>query len=253
MKTLGAVIIDDEASNVELLEHYLKKYCAHVSILGTANSSDEAIELINEKKPQLLFLDIHLGENTAFDILDAIDYTKHKVIFVTGFNEYAIKAFKYNAIDYILKPIKIEELVAAVSKSVVDIEKDMFTSQIQLQLFSKTLNDKNHILDFIAISSTEEIDIVKLENILYLESEGRYTTFYKKDATKVLATKNMGEYESILPSKDFFRIHNTYMVNLNYIVKIGKTDGNFCEMVNGKTLPISRRRNEELIKLLNIR
>ncbi|GAA0739237.1 LytTR family DNA-binding domain-containing protein [Gaetbulibacter jejuensis] len=254
MEIIKAVIIDDENDNVELLEHFLKTYCPTITVVGKGNTVEEGINIISLQKPQLLFLDIELNNNnTAFDILDKVNYTSYKAIFVTAYNEYAIKAFKYNAVDYILKPINIDDLVNAVNKILIDIERSLYTSQIQMKLFSQSLNNLNEKLEVIAVPSLNQIDVVNLDSISYLESHERYTIFHKIDSSKVVASRNIGEYEAILPSKTFYRIHHSYLVNITKIVKINKSEGSYCEMINGIMLPISRRRNDGLSNLLMLK
>ncbi len=252
MKKADAVIIDDEKKNVKLLEHFLKTYCPQVNIIGTAFTKADSIKLIDEKKPQLVFLDIVLDTDTGFDVLDEISHEEFKVIFVTSHSEYAIRAFKYNAIDYVLKPISTEDLVIAVNKAYDDIENELFTTPDQLSHLSSSI-EKSTSLDFIALPSVDKIEFIKLEQIVYLKSDGRYTIFHLADGKKVVVAKNLGEYENFMDANNFFRIHNSYIVNLRHIIKINKASGSYCEMTNRDSLPIAKRRQEALSKFLRIK
>ncbi|MBL4662770.1 MAG: response regulator transcription factor, partial [Flavobacteriaceae bacterium] len=248
----NAVIIDDEINNINLLIHFIQKYCPLINTVGTASTKDEAITVINITKPKIVFLDIILDEGTGFDLLEEITYKKSKVIFVTAFDEYAIKAFKYNAIDYLLKPIEIEELVLAVNKACKDIDEGSFTRNNQINKLNDSLNNKVE-LDFIAVPSLKKIDFVKLEDIIYLKSSGRYTDFFLKNNRKITASRNLGEFENIIDKTLFFRIHNSYIVNLRHVLNINKADGNYCKMSTQESIPIAKRRQEALHRFLRIK
>ncbi len=252
MQSLRAIVVDDEINNNDLLIHFLKQYCPYVNVVGSAVTKAEAIEIINEIKPDLLFLDIVLDQGSGFDVLENVDYSMTRVIFVTAFNEFAVKAFRYNAVDYIMKPIEIEELISAVAKAYKDIENSLFTDNKQIDILSKTIQDYDD-LNIIAIPSMDKVDFIKLEDILYFKSEGRYTNFYLKNNKKIVATKNIGDYEKTLENTYFFRIHNRYIINLMHVNNINKAAGNYCEMANGDLLPIAKRRQDELNRFLGLK
>ncbi|MEL6811621.1 MAG: LytTR family DNA-binding domain-containing protein [Bacteroidota bacterium] len=252
MEKIKAIIVDDEENNVKLLEHFVENYCSFVDVVRTVLTKEEAIRQIDVVEPQLIFLDIMLDSGTGFEVLEEATFKNYKVIFVTAFSDYAIKAFKYHAIDYILKPIDIEALVAAVNKAYKEIEKEQFTNEAQVTMLYNSMHN-NLPLDFIAIPSLEKIEFIKFDEIIYFKSDGRYTEFYLLDGRKIVATKNLGEYESIVDGSMFFRTHKSYMVNLKHLKNINKAAGNYCEMVNGATLPIAKRRHESLQKLLGLR
>ena len=180
------------------------------------------------------------------------EYHSFKIIFVTSYDEYAVKAFKFNAIDYLLKPLKIEELVEAVNKCYEDILKNAFTPKEQISQLDLSLQNKD-ALDFIAVSSVDKIDFLQLQDILYLKSDGRYTNFYLDDGTRVTSSKNLGEYEKILDLSHFFRVHNSYIVNINHIKEIYKTDGGYCLMSSQDSIPIAKRRHDLFLKYLKLK
>lgn len=253
MSTVNAVIIDDEINNVELLVHFVNQYCPQINIVGKAITKTEGIAIINQLKPQLLFLDIMLDEGTGFDLLEEVTHSKTKIIFVTAYDEFAIKAFKYNAVDYILKPIEIDELVTAVNKACSAIENNEFTELNQVQNLQKTVSNSQLPISIIAIPSTEKIDFIKVEDIIYIKSQGRYSIFNLVNNKQIVATKNLGEYETMLDSSTFFRIHNSYLINLTKVISINKAGGNYCVMENSEQLPIAKRRQEQLHRFLKIK
>lgn len=253
MTQVTAVIIDDEINNVDLLVHFINQYCPQINVVGKAITKEEGIALTNQLKPQILFLDIMLNEGNGFDLLDNITYKKSKIIFITAYSEYAIKAFKYNAVDYLLKPIEIDELITAVDKACLAIENNEFTEPTQVKNLKKIVTNNKLPISLIAIPSADKIDFIKVEDIIYIKSQGRYSIFNLKDSKQIVATKNLGEYENLLDTNTFFRIHNSYLINLTKVTSINKTGGNYCVMENAEELPIAKRRQDKLHRFLKIK
>lgn len=253
MNQINVVLIDDEINNLDLLDHFITKYCPQLNIVGKASTRKEGVILVNDLKPQLLFLDIMLDEGTGFDLLEEVTFTQTKVIFVTAFDEFAIKAFRFNAVDYILKPIEIDELVLAVNKATEAIGSNRFTETNQIQNLYKTVTNNKLPINLIAIPSTDRIDFVKVDTIIYIKSEGRYSIFNLQDNKQIVATKNLGEYETMLDANTFFRIHNSYLINLTKVTSINKAGGNYCVMENSEQLPIAKRRQDQLHRFLKIK
>lgn len=252
MNKIDAIIIDDEVKNIRLLKHYINEFCVDINIIDQATSFTEGIKVLQAKSPDILFLDIQLKNRTGFELLDCILPKKIKVIFVTSHEEYALKAFKYNAIDYILKPIVIEDLILAINKVREDIRLDIFTSKNQINTLNQVINNTKE-QDFIAIPSNDRIELVKFKDIIFLESQGRYTILHCVNNLQVVATRNIGEYDDILLNNmQFFRTHKSYIININHTLKIIKNDGFYCQMDNNKNIPVARRRQEELNKILGI-
>jgi two-component system LytT family response regulator len=250
MRKIDALIVDDEKYNSDLLEHFLKQNCPIVDRIDIAYNLEEAVVKIESHRYDILFLDIILHEKTAFDLLDEI--SDHPfIIFVTAFDQYAIDSFKYNTIDYLLKPIQIEALTAAVDRVVERIKNQETMDRNETQRFEKSLGHEGKV-DFITISSINKVNLVKKSDILYCKSSGRYTEFHLKNKNVLIASKSLGEYEMHLTFKEFFRIHNSYMINLNHLVNISKKSGHVCELVGEIQLPISRRRYDKLLHYLNI-
>jgi two-component system LytT family response regulator len=183
--------------------------------------------------------------------LEEINFYTIQIIFVTAFDEYALKAFRYNAVDYLLKPVQIDELVAAVNRVHERMENQDYFSQDQIQSLSSAIVGRSP-LKFVAISNIDKVNFVKNEDILYCKSSGRYTEFYLTNKQRLVASKSLGEYETTLDKSLYYRIHKSFMVNLSHIVNISRKDGNYCELKDGTKLPISRRRLEALIQFLKL-
>lgn len=214
---------------------------------------NDAVESIDKLKPSLIFLDIILDEGTGFDILNRITHQDFVLVFVTAFQEYALTAFKFNAIDFILKPVSVSDLFVAIEKVKQNLKSNQFTSTFQVESVKKALNKKVTDYNFIAVPSTKKIDFLKLEDILYFESEGRYTSIHLTDQTIHVVSKNIGEYDKLLAPDQFFRIHKKYLINIKYIININNADGSYCELIGNVRLPVAKRRKEDLVRFLNIR
>ncbi|MBJ7882015.1 LytR/AlgR family response regulator transcription factor [Gelidibacter salicanalis] len=249
---IGAVIIDDEVENIKLIERLMKKECSTVNILGVSNTKSGAVELINKVRPNLIFMDVNLDAfYTGFDVLEQIEPLDAKVIFVTSYDEFAIKAFGYNTIAYIVKPINKTDLVMAVNKTITELEHKIYTKEAQLVSLRESINyDMRQI---IAVTTINDIELIKVDNIIYLSSDSRYTHFYLKDGKHIISSRNLGKYESLI-SGNFFRIHAKYYVNVNYLHKIHKEMGSwYCEMETGELLTISQRKYADFLKFLRLK
>lgn len=249
MSKITTIIVDDEPTNIELLKIYLNRYCPTIDIIGTYNNLEEAVIAINDLKPRLIFLDIVLDTGTGFDLLKRINYEGFSVVFVTAFQEYAIQAIKCNAIDFILKPVNPQDLIGAVFKIQNEINSHVVSSVAN----GVTTKTKTSDYNFIAIPSTKKIDFVKIDDILYFESDGRYTIVHLTDKSTLVVSKNIGEYDKTLAPKFFYRIHKRFLINIKYIVNINNADGSNCELKGNIMLPVAKRRKEQMVSYLNIR
>lgn len=195
----------------------------------------------------MCFLDILLDRDNSFHLLENLEKTSFHIIFTTAYDEFAIKAFRYNATDYLLKPIVIDELVKAVDRVEEQIHKKEFVHREQIKQLSESILKKQP-LNYLTVSGMDRVDFIQPEDIIYLKSAGRYTEFYLQDKKrKIISSRPIGEYETILPQDRFYRIHNSFLINLGALININKKAGNYCELTNGVSLPISRRRFEGLI------
>lgn len=248
MKKFKTIIVEDEVNNAELLKHFINKYCSSIDLIEICTNIKDAVAAISKHKPDLLFLDIILEDDTAFDLLEEIEYKELHIIFVTAFDEYALKAFRFNAADYLLKPVQIDELISAVNRiQEREVNRD-FLKQEQILDISENIRKPKTKL--VTISNIDKVSFLKNEEILYCKSSGRYTEFYLKDKRKLVASKSLGEYEEELDENNFYRIHKSFIVNLNCIEQINKKAGNYCDLSDGSSLPISRRRLDGLLQFL---
>jgi len=245
----SALLVDDEQENIELLSIYLKKHFPNVSICGSATNVEEGIEKYYEHLPDILFLDIELGDEDSFSIIESLSNLKSEIIIVSSHEEYALKAISYNVCSYVLKPIKIEELITSVNKAIQNI-----SQKRQSESSSQDMNaDAGEGFKLIALPSLTKIELISMEEIIYAEADGRYTLFHLITGRTIISTRNLGEFENKLDSINFFRIHHGYIVNLSMVRNINISAGNYCEMMNDKMLPIAKRRKEKLQRFLKLK
>ncbi len=245
MKT---ILIDDEPDALSTLQSFLNSYCPQIDIIGHAGGVQSALHLIHQQQPELLFLDIQLEDGTGFDLLKLLGPdAPQQVIFMTAFDEFAIKAFQYNAIDYLLKPINPDEVIRVVQKAIK--QQQLHQSKQQTDHLLENIQKKK--FDKITLTSQEGLIVLKLADIQYLKSEGSYSTIYYGVGEKVTITKLLKEFEDLLPNTQFFRPHQSYMINLDYIHKVLKEEGGMILLSSGAKVPVSRRKKEQLIEWLN--
>jgi two-component system LytT family response regulator len=245
---LKAIILEDEEDNRNLLSGFLKDYCPQISLLASVDTVKSAWEAINAFRPDVVFMDIQLKGETSFDLLEKLGEIQFEIIFTTAYESYMLKAIKLSAVDYLLKPINVNELKAAIEK-VEKKRNQMFYNKSLEVLLS---NFRNSVPDHkIALSSSDGFVFVKVSNIMYLKSEGAYTYFYLKPNEKILTSKNISEYEDLLADHNFFRIHKSYIVNMAEVTKYVRGEGGQVIMSNNSVFDVSRRRKEEFLKLLD--
>jgi two-component system LytT family response regulator len=242
---INAVIIDDEPKNVRVLKNMLTEFCPDVSLLGEANNSNEGKELIQQKKPELVFLDIEMPYGNGFDLLNALMPIDFEVIFVTAFDKYMLQALKYSALDYLLKPVNIEDLKVAVQHAEVRIKKNSINQQLTVLL--ENLKKQESGLKKIAVPTAEGFDFILIEDIIRCEAQGPYTRIFIKGSKSTLVSKPLKEYEILLPDNIFLRIHNSHLVNLNFIKKYNRGRGGYIEMDDGTALEVATRRKDEFL------
>jgi two-component system, LytTR family, response regulator len=241
---IKAILIDDEDDARLTLRSFLKSYCPDVSIIGEANGVESAYLSIRTLNPDMIFLDIQMEDGTGFDLLEKLKHITFPVIFTTAFDSFAIKAFKYSAIDYLLKPIDPDELIDAIAK----VRRQFNQNNVKVDQLLKF--QKGEQQDRMTISSSEGLTIVKLEDIIRLESDSNYTHFFLKGGEKITVPKSLKEYEDILPEDRFFRIHQSHIVNLRYVKKYIKEDGGYVLMEDGSQAYVARRRKDEFLQIL---
>ena len=243
MRTISAVIIDDEPGNVLTLVELVKQYCPNISIAGTAPDPLKGYELIVQTSPDLVFLDIEMPYGNAFDLLDKLLPISFEVIFVTAFNDYAIKAFKYAALDYLLKPVNINELKEAINKVSKRMEEKHINTRISSML--DNLRSESAVPQKIALPTIDGCSFENINDIMYLQAEGSYTYIYSKEKTKLLVSKSLKEFEEILPAASFCRIHHSSIININFVKKYFKGRGGYVQMEDGISIEISIRKKND--------
>lgn len=239
---IRTLIVEDDIINVKILTILLKKYCLEIEIVGIANNSEDFINLLLSNEPDLLLLDINLGEEkNTLEILNEVKDNNSEIIIISSNESYAIEAInQYNISGYVLKPIRTIELKNVISTALKNIYRKREIEKHELGLSEK----------LIAITSLKTIELIPITDILYLEADGKYTIFHLNDKKKKVVSKNIGEYEKILPKNLFFRIHHKYIVNVQKVTTINRSDGNYCQLIDGKTLTIAKRRQEAIRKFL---
>lgn len=239
-------MIDDETHCIETLRYELERSCPEVEIVDTATSGQEGIQKITQHSPDLIFLDIEMPGMNGFEMLRQLGNIDGDVIFVTAYDQYAIQAFQFSAIDYLLKPVVSEKLTEAIEK----VNNRLSRNQ------NKQLKALLHNLQFgaksprIALPSGRGLDIVDVENISHCIAESNYTHFQMQDGRKYLMSKTLKDIDDLLSNFNFFRIHQSYLVNMQHIQRYVRDDGGYVIMVCGEKIPIAKRRKEEFMKLL---
>lgn len=244
---LKAIVIDDEAKGRLALKRKLADYCPQVQVIAEAENGQEGILLIEHHKPQVVFLDIEMPRMNGFEMLNELKEKKFHLIFTTAYNQYAIKAIKYAAFDYLLKPVDIEELKQTVAK--IDVKENDQTKQ-QADLLHQNLQHPKKLLHKLAIPTLEGLFFYDINDVIHLEANSNYTNIYFNNKTKILASKTLKEFEELLPDDIFFRTHHSHLINLNYIKRYIKGDGGQIELQNGNYVDVSRRKKEEFLKAI---
>ncbi|HSH51715.1 MAG TPA: LytTR family DNA-binding domain-containing protein [Bacteroidales bacterium] len=245
---IKAVIIDDEPEVREVNQRLLNDNFTEIEIVGEADSVDSGVQLIQELKPQLVLLDIDIKGGTGFHILQKVKPYNFGVIFITAFNEFAIKAIKFSALDYILKPVNETEFCAAVQSALNSIENKKIKDQVNnfFDHYERKTQSKK-----IVLKTSASIYLIDISDIIYCISDNSYTTFHIKDRKDIVVSKSIKEYEKLLESYNFFRPHQSYLVNLHFINKIDKTDGGSIILNNKKEIPVSYRRKQALLQVFD--
>jgi two-component system, LytTR family, response regulator len=243
-----AIIIDDEISVIGILSKLLKYHFSDIDIVCTADDITTGYNAILEYDPDILFLDINLPDGTGFDLLKKIDSPRFKLIFITAHEDYAIKAFKYSAIDYLLKPIQPDELVAAINR-VKDLK---LKEDQQLRLTALLDNfEEDHAMKKIVLRTSDSIHVVKIEDIIRCESDSNYTFFYLAEGKKILVSRTLKEYSELLKPAGFLRVHQSHLINVNYIDRYAKANGGAMIMKDNSSVPISHERKTYILKHLD--
>jgi two-component system, LytTR family, response regulator len=244
---LTVIIIDDEAKGRMALREKLTTYCPQIKIVAEADNGQDALILIEKHKPQLIFLDIEMPRMNGFEMLNKVQDKNFHIIFTTAYDQYAIKAIKYAAFDYLLKPIDIEELITAISK--VALTENNQTKK-QVEVLQQNMQQQKKQLNKLAIATLDGLMFYDINDIVHLEANSNYTYIYLVNKTKITASKTLKEFEELLPDDIFFRTHHSHLINLNYIKRYIKGDGGQIELQNGTYVDVSRRKKEAFLKVI---
>lgn len=243
---IQTVLIDDEKNALEMLEWQLHNYCPDISIVASCTGATEGIAAIELHRPQLIFLDIEMPGKNGFEVLQHFSKPFFDVIFTTAHNQFALKAFRFAALDYLLKPVDADDLVAAVQRYQRKTEQVMVKQQFDLLLQQYTRPEV--LPEKVSFSTQQAIHFIAPETIVYCESNSNYTTLHFIDKTKMIVSRTLKEVEEMLVYYRFYRIHHSFIVNRKHIVRYNKNDGGTIEMTDGAQLPLSRQRKQEIIQ-----
>jgi two-component system LytT family response regulator len=236
-------MLDDEPGNLRLLKNILQQSCPQVKLIAESTDAREGIRLIRELEPQLVFLDIEMPHINGFETLKQLEPVMFEVIFVTAYSHYAVEAFGANATGFVTKPVNAEKLSAAVNIAVQRIEQKTMNRNI----FSFLESAGRQEVQKIPLSTSNGLVFVKISDIMYCESSGNYTQFFLHDQKPILVSRQLGEYEKLLPEAGFMRIHDKYIINLSFIKEYIKGSGGDVVLDNGKELPVASRRKEDFL------
>ena len=243
---IKAIIVDDIKDARENIRIDIETYCPEVQIIGEAEGVVTGAKAIRELKPDVVFLDIQMQDGSGFDLLEIVGEGKFKVIFTTASDEFAIRAFKFSAIDYLLKPIDPDELVTAVKK----LQETKLLEKENLEILNEGIKDHKTITR-LALNTLDKIHIVEIEEIVRCESSVNYTTFFFKDKTKLMVTKTLKEYDDLLSPLGFIRVHQSHLINAKLVKEFIKSDGGYLMMKDGSNVPVSTRKKQAVVEALS--
>lgn len=252
---LRAAIVDDEPHGVKMLVNFLLNYCDDVSVVATASSAEEARSLLPAAQPDVLFLDINMPSENGFDLLQSLGNRNYAVVFVTAYQEYAIKAIKAGALDYLLKPVDIDELRSCIEKIRTELRTNAIPPEErarQLGVVMNSLASSTKQIAKLAIPTGSGFEFVIVNDVVRCESDNTYTTFYLRDGKKHLVCKPIKEYEEVLEGAGFMRVHRSHLVNLQHVQQVHRTDGWHLITADNARIEIARRRVEDVLHRLKV-
>lgn len=246
---LRAIVIDDIENIRKKNITVIKSNCPNIAIIGEAESVETGVSIINQLVPDLVFLDVEMADGTGFDLLQKLKPIHFKVIFITGYEDFAIRAFRFSAIDYLLKPLDPEDLIKAVNKAEASLSKEVLELKLNT-LFSNLEHPKT--LHKLVLKTSDKIYSVDIKNIVNCEADRNYTTFYFIDAQKLVVSTTLKEYDTLLKPFNFFRTHQSHLINMAYFDHFMKSEGsNMIVMKNKNTIPLATRKKEEFLSLID--
>lgn len=248
MKPLKTLIVDDEADAVNFIRSIIMEYCPKLEVIGTANNVKDGVELIMNYQPELVFLDVEMPHGSGFDLLANFPKKMFDVVFITAFNQYALKAIKFSAVDYVLKPINISEFIEAVDK-VIEKRSGGYDQQIN---YGELLGNLKSAMPMkLAIPTAEGMEYLNTREIIRIEADRSYCWFYLTGTRKHLVSRNLKEYQDLLSDRNFFRPHNSHLINLEFVKKYVRQEGGYIEMTDGSQIPVSRIKRDLFLQQMN--
>ena len=247
MKKLTSFVVEDNSLALEMIMNDISTNFKDIEIIGTAKSVIEAAKKLHNTQPDILFLDIMLGDGTGFDLLEIFPDLTSKIIFVTASDAHAIKAFKFAAIDYVLKPYSGEDLANSITKA----KKQIQPEKEQLSILKQVVTNPTQTPNKISLYTQEKIIVVMINNIIRCKSDNNYTEFFMLDGSKILVSKTLKFYADMLKEFQFLRVHQSHLVNLQYVKEFIKSDGGYLVLKDKKTIPVSVRKRAEVVAALN--
>jgi two-component system LytT family response regulator len=246
--SIRTVIIDDEVAIVEGLLQMLSRECPQIKVVATATDAQQAKQLLRSKPIDLVFLDVKLGDGNSFQLLKELSPFDFQVIFITAYDQYAVEAFRFSALDFLLKPIDPDELKSSVAKA----EKVFYTESLQLRLRNLMYNQQRNGKDrTIVIRTFESYHVVRISDIIQCEAKGNYTLFHLKSSSNILVSQTLKKYDQLLANFHFFRCHQSHLVNMDAVIRFDKRDGGALVLENNQSIPVSSRRKEQLFGILS--
>lgn len=243
---LTAIIIDDEANGRDTLSNLIEEYCPNTTVIGIGKSVEEGLELLAKNKPDVLFLDVEMPFRNGFDLLVEVGKIDFDVIFTTAYSQYAAKAFKFSALDYLLKPIDVADLQQALAKA--EAKSANAVREDQFDILLDTLKKRGVNSQRIVLPSLQGFTVAEVKDIIRCEADKNYTFFHFADGTKMLISKTLKEYSDLLADYDFMRVHQSHLINLNHVKKYNKGRGGFVTMSDESMVDISRANKDEFMK-----
>lgn len=246
---LQAIIIEDEKRSRETLNGLLKLYCKNVNVVAEADGVQSGLDAIHKFRPDVIFLDIQMPDGSGFKLLESLGEINFDIIFTTAYDQYAIKAIKFSAIDYLLKPIFPDDLVVAVKKA--EEKRDVRNTQKSVEVLLENINKPPAEPPKIILSTSDKINVVKVKDIIRCESDNYYTIYYFTNGKKLLVSKTLKENEELLREYNFIRPHKSHLINVMYIKSFLKQDGGYILMTDGSQVPVSRRKKEKIMEIIS--
>ncbi len=246
---LRGIIIDDELDSIQAIQSLITLYDLNLNIIGTAQSVDEGVDVINRYSPDLVLLDIKLGDELGFSVLEKTKTSDYQVVFISAYDKYAVQSFKYSAVHYLLKPIDIEDFTDAIKKVESNIQnKNSSLRNIQI-LLQNIQAPKPYLL---SIPASDGLEFININDIISIKADGSYSMIHFENKRQILISKNIGEFQEQLPLDEFCRVHNSYIINLKHVKKLKKIGGLAAEMPEGITIPISRNKKDDFMKQIEL-